>query len=99
MTKRKKRDSTEDGQKYYKTLEWIELRDKILKRDRYRCVNCGRGKGEKYKSGKEIVLHVHHIVPRELGGRDSEENLVTLCDLCHAKAHGFRQTWRRRKKR
>jgi len=96
---RKKRKSKRDSKaNYYKTLEWIKLRDSILERDRGKCVNCGATWGNKYKNGKEIVLHVHHIVPRELGGRDSNENLVTLCDLCHAKAHGFRQIWRKKKR-
>jgi hypothetical protein len=31
----------------------------------------------------------HHIVPRSQGGADAEENLITLCDLCHAVV-----TWR-----
>src|SRR5262249_2170649 len=30
------------------------------------------------------VLHGHHIVPRSKGGPDTPENVITLCDLCHA---------------
>lgn len=33
------------------------------------------------------LLHVHHVLPRHLGGGDEEENLVCLCPNCHAVAH------------
>lgn len=42
-----------------------------------RCAVCGA----KWK------LAVHHIDSRGAGGPDSDENLVELCALCHAKAH------------
>ncbi len=29
-------------------------------------------------------IHAHHIIPKFQGGPDTMENLVTLCDLCHA---------------
>lgn len=32
-------------------------------------------------------LEVHHIIFRSQGGSDNMENLVTLCDLCHAIIH------------
>ena len=32
-------------------------------------------------------LEVHHIVHRCKRGSDELENLVTLCDLCHAVTH------------
>ena len=47
----------------------------------------------KIKTGKcEICasngeLHIHHIVPRSLGGDDSSKNLISLCVDCHNKAH------------
>ena len=48
-------------------------KSKILKRDNYKCVICGRGKAE----GME--LHVDHIKPKSLGGTNSIENGQTLC--------------------
>jgi len=37
-------------------------------------------------------LHQHHLVPRVLGGSDSQENLITLCEPCHVKLHDLQQT-------
>jgi hypothetical protein len=49
------------------------LRDAIVARDRFLCVACGnRTKGQ-----------VHHIIPRNQGGPDLPQNLVTLCGRCH----------------
>jgi hypothetical protein len=50
-----------------------EQKKQILKRDRYKCVVCGRG----HKDGVE--LHVDHIKPKDLGGRAIIENGQTLC--------------------
>jgi len=50
-----------------------EQKGKILKRDNYRCVICGRGKKE------GVELHVDHIKPKYLGGKATIENGQTLC--------------------
>ena len=60
----------------------IRLRDRILRRDRYRCIFCGA-------SG--VPLEVNHIVPKALVSRLkldeglflAEYNLVTCCELCN----------------
>jgi hypothetical protein len=46
---------------------------KILNRDGYRCVVCGRGKAE------GVDLQVDHIKPKDKGGRATIENGQTLC--------------------
>lgn len=51
-------------------------------RDKYQCQICGEVLPVSY--GR---LEVHHIVHRCKGGSDELENLVTLCDLCHAVTH------------
>lgn len=33
------------------------------------------------------IDHYHHIMPRHMGGSDGPENLVGLCEACHAKVH------------
>lgn len=41
------------------------------------CELCG-GRG-----ADGVVLGRHHIIPREHGGQDHAENIVTLCESCH----------------
>lgn len=54
------------------------LRYEILKRDKFRCVICGR---TAEKDG--IKLHVDHIIPISKGGKTEPNNLRTLCDECN----------------
>lgn len=35
----------------------------------------------------KVKTHVHHIVPRSLGGTDDPDNLAYLCFHCHAAIH------------
>jgi hypothetical protein len=57
----------------------LTLRYKVLCRDRFRCVICGRSPAK--DSGVE--LHVDHIFPWSKGGQNTEENLRTLCFYCN----------------
>jgi hypothetical protein len=36
-------------------------------------------------------LENHHLVPRSAGGSDDPMNLITLCHVCHGKAHGYQR--------
>jgi hypothetical protein len=63
-----------------------ELKAKILKRDKYKCVICGRGK----KEGME--LHVDHIKPKDLGGRATFDNGQTLCSQHNFIKKNLKQT-------
>jgi hypothetical protein len=51
----------------------------VKARDNLQCQVCGDRKGSPY-----CVLRGHHITPRSQGGPDIPENVITLCDLCHA---------------
>jgi 5-methylcytosine-specific restriction endonuclease McrA len=53
------------------------LRQQILRRDGWRCQSCGTMSN----------LEVHHKEFRSHSGADSEENLITLRAVCHARAH------------
>ena len=60
--------------------EWSQVRLLALERDGYVCTNCG----------DKIVgrnAHVHHLLPRALGGKDELENLASLCATCHSARH------------
>jgi hypothetical protein len=56
-----------------------KLRMRVLKRDGYRCVVCGRRPADHV----DLELHVHHVIPWRMHGRTAEENLVTICGTCH----------------
>ncbi len=58
---------------------WRRLSRQAKRRDKSQCQICGDRPGDPY-----CELHVHHRVPRSEGGSDTLENLITLCDLCHA---------------
>jgi hypothetical protein len=47
------------------------------------CVACGER--------DPASLEHHHLVPRAVGGSDDNANLITLCHLCHGKAHGYQR--------
>jgi 5-methylcytosine-specific restriction endonuclease McrA len=49
-------------------------RKNILRRDRFRCVYCGRG---------DVPLTIDHVVPKSRGGRDSWKNLAAACHICN----------------
>lgn len=57
----------------------LSLRYKVLSRDRFRCVICGRSPAKE----PTIELHVDHIFPWSKGGQNTEENLRTLCFDCN----------------
>jgi len=56
-----------------------KMRLRILKRDFYRCVKCGRSPA----THRGIVLHIDHIIPFSKGGDNSFGNLQTLCNKCN----------------
>lgn len=66
--------------------DWSTIRESILKRDGYVCQVCGMGDDE-HIDEFEQGLHVHHIVPLSEGGTNENENLISLCALCHRDAH------------
>jgi hypothetical protein len=62
------------------------LKEKIFKRDNYRCVICGRGRKE------GVDIHVDHIKPKEFGGKATLENGQTLCGPHNMLKKTLRQT-------
>lgn len=53
------------------------LRDRILRRDGFRCVYCGEAKPPDH-------LTLDHVQPRMRGGDWSDGNLVSACRACNA---------------
>lgn len=61
-----------------KNSKGLTLRFKVLERDGFRCVYCGRSPIE-----DGVKLEVDHVYPKSKGGSDSMENLVTACWECN----------------
>ena len=57
---------------------FANARAHALDRDSYTCQCCGK---------KHVRLEVHHIIFRSLGGSNELDNLITLCEKCHADIH------------
>jgi 5-methylcytosine-specific restriction endonuclease McrA len=57
----------------------LKLRLRVLTRDQFRCVLCGRTP----VLNPGAVLQVDHIVPFSGGGLTIEANLRTLCERCN----------------
>jgi 5-methylcytosine-specific restriction endonuclease McrA len=74
--------SGEDYQKG-RQKDFYNVKAFVLSRDKYSCQKC-----EANKAGTK--LHVHHVVFRSHGGTNSPDNLVTLCESCHAKIHAHK---------
>lgn len=55
------------------------LRFRILQRDNFTCVRCGRSPTK----DKTIVLHIDHRKPYSKGGETVFDNLETLCSKCN----------------
>lgn len=56
---------------------YLKARDRIFRRDKYRCVYCG----ETFPAG---MLTLDHVQPRMRGGDGSDGNLVSACRTCNA---------------
>ena len=61
-------------------MTWRQIRKDVLARDQWRCCDCG-------EAIKGRDAHVHHKLPRALGGDDTPENLISLCSGCHSLKH------------
>ncbi len=60
-----------------KPEEYAAVRNQVLKRDDWRCQDCGAAND----------LQVHHMKPRSQLGGDVMHNLITLCVSCHRERH------------
>lgn len=60
----------------YFSKNWFNIRRAVLRRDNFRCSECGETNIKK--------LTVHHIVPLKFSGNNNFDNLITLCKSCHS---------------
>lgn len=59
---------------------------KVTTRQHGICPSCGES------LFNEEELHLHHVVPRKAGGKDTPDNMVLLHLYCHQQAHSRRAT-------
>jgi len=71
----------------YSTDFNLELKLRIRERDSFTCQECGE-----VENGKS--LHVHHIDYNKMNCE--ENNLITLCEVCHTKTNYNRDYWQAR---
>ena len=57
----------------------LSLRLKVLNRDNFKCVFCGKSPATDFGT----KLHIDHILPFSKGGKSTLENLQTLCEECN----------------
>lgn len=69
--------------KFYKSSEWIKLRQEVLNRDRHECQKC-KGKGKFRKA--DCVHHIKHVKEYPLLALEPT-NLISLCNSCHDEEH------------
>ncbi len=77
-------DPTLRGSRYQEPTRLDEnLRLACLMRDGYQCQHCSK---------RQVRLEAHHIHFREHGGKDTLNNLITLCEQCHHRLHNGKIT-------
>jgi 5-methylcytosine-specific restriction endonuclease McrA len=100
-------DDPADLRDFRQRLYPEHLRERVFRRDGYRCQSCGRDRHAALRAGDTrfyLELHHRHAVAEELDALPSEElndenNLVTLCHTDHAKETAALQERRRRERR
>ena len=65
------------------------VRGAVLSRDRYRCVNpaCSWDRSKLHPDDRRTMLELHHVHEHVLGGQNTADNLMTLCNVCHDEVH------------
>ena len=61
---------------------WEATRQRVLDRDGHACRFCDMTETE-HQEQHDQGLHAHHVLPRDAGGEDHPDNLVTVCTACH----------------
>lgn len=64
-----------------------DVRVSVLVRDKFSCTNCGWSKEQNRPEDPRNFLELHHMVQHVKGGKNTAENLTTLCNVCHDKVH------------
>lgn len=63
-----------------------DVRGEVLVRDGYSCQHC-RWTHSMWNASDPRHLELHHVLHHAKGGKNSVDNLITLCTICHHKVH------------
>ena len=64
--------------KFYKSKQWLGVREYVIRRDNYLCKVCGQP--------AEEVHHIIHLSPKNISNPIlalGEDNLISVCRDCH----------------
>ena len=62
------------------------IRRQVLRRDNYACVECNWNH-KLWNPSDARHLELHHVQHHALGGKNTPDNLITLCTVCHDEKH------------
>ena len=80
----RKEHAPTDARRYVNKLNFMSTRKTRKQIDHYQCQICGDYHGKIYPSKVTVQVQAHHIIPLVEKGPTEINNLITLCDLCHA---------------
>lgn len=63
------------------------VRVAVLERDHFRCTKCGWSREMSSPDDPRKMLELHHKKQHKDGGDNTEDNLITLCNVCHDDVH------------
>lgn len=63
-----------------------DIRREVMRRDGYKCKDCDWSHDE-WNASDPRHLELHHVMHHAQGGENTEDNLRTLCTVCHDKVH------------
>lgn len=63
------------------------VRVAVLQRDGFKCTECGWHRGMLSRDDPRKMLELHHKKQHKDGGKNTADNLVTLCNVCHDAVH------------
>ena len=81
--------------KYIRSKAFKAVKKAVEERDGYKCMTCGRTRGE----GAQLCCHHRTYEHLYEGGEQEIADCITLCKVCHSMVHSARSNYQRFKKK
>lgn len=91
-TEKSEQDTQLFLERLIRLLQNFETELLIVAGDDYKCRRCGWTHSLWNRSDPRH-LELHHIEAHVRGGENSEDNLITLCTVCHDIWHSVEEKW------